>query len=291
MKTQMFRNKWLLLVVSGGVAVAVGCASSSSPSNNNGGNGDDAGGGGGSNDAGGTGGGDDSGGGGTGNNDSGGSTLPAQTLPFFVSDVFAPSGFMGSWTSMTGGVSDITMGNTAATCKTPRQTGAGGDCYTVTWAPTAASLGDAGAAWAGVYWQYPSNNWGTKAGKQIKAGAKEVSFFAAGKNGGETVTFCAGGINANGVSATSPYGDGFTVTSQAITLTTDWQPYNLSLEGTTYPNGVLGGFCWSASTTAAAGGAGGGGADAGADGGTSGTGPGTGAPQAITFYVDNLQWQ
>jgi hypothetical protein len=154
----------------------------------------------------------------------------------------------------------ITLAHDTTTCKSPRQTGAGGDCFTATWAPT---LGDAGAAWAGVYWQSPANNWGAKPGKVIAPGAQKISFYAAGKVGGEVITISAGGINASGASAALPYGDTFTAKEPAITLTTDWTQYTLSLQGTTYTS-VLGGFCWVVSTT---------------------------ATESITFYIDDIQWE
>ena len=178
-------------------------------------------------------------------------------LPFYVSDQFVPTGFMGDSAASRNA---ITLSHTASTCKTPRQPGAGGDCFTSTWAPNE----DGGAAaWAGVYWQSPANNWGADKGKAIAAGAKQVSFYAAGAVGGETIQLCAGGINASGASATLPYGDTFTVKQPAITLTTSWTQYQLSLEGTSYTT-VLGAFCWVASTTGS---------------------------ESITFYIDDIQWE
>ncbi len=257
MKAQMVRNKWIL-VASMVAVVAVGCAASTTQGTGQtgptGGQGDG--------DAGATGstGGEDSGPGpGT---DSGGGTDsgPSGTavkLPFYVSDQFVPTGFMGDSTAS---MSAITLAHDAATCKSPRTPNAGGDCFTATWAP---NLGDAGAAWAGVYWQSPANNWGSKPGKAIAPGATKVTFYAAGKAGGEVIQLCAGGVNANGASATLPYGDTFTVKQPAITLTTTWTQYELSLEGTTYTT-VLGGFCWVTSTT---------------------------ATESVTFYVDDIQWE
>jgi hypothetical protein len=178
-------------------------------------------------------------------------------LPFFVSDVFAPSGFMGdSQASQTA----ITLSHDASQCKTPRQSGAGGDCYSVTWAPIPP---DGGSSWAGVYWQAPANNWGAKQGKPIPAGATKVSFYAAGAVGGETIQTCAGGINATGASASLPYGDTFTVKSTNLVLTTTWTQYEISLQGATYTDG-LGGFCWVAAASHA--------------------GP-------VTFYIDDVKWE
>jgi hypothetical protein len=207
----------------------------------------------------------DSGSKGSGHGDAGSSTDagdagPTQSgvlLPFYVSDQFLPTGFMGdSKASM----SAITLSHDSSMCKSPRQTGAGGDCYTVTWAP---SLGDAGAAWAGVYWQSPANNWGSKPGKAIAPGATKLSFYAAGAMGGETIQVCAGGINAMGASASLPYADTFSVKQPPITLTTSWTQYELSLQGTSYTS-VLGAFCWVASATSS---------------------------ESVTFYIDDVQWE
>ena len=182
---------------------------------------------------------------------------PGVALPFYVSDEYVPAGFMGdSMASMTA----ITVGHDVTQCKLPRQSGVGGDCYKVTWAP---SLPDGGAAWAGVYWQSPANNWGAHPGKAISPGATKVSFYAAGAVGGESIQLCAGGINSNGTSATLPYGDTFSVKHPAIALTTTWTQYEVSLAGTSYTD-VLGAFCWVASTN---------------------------STESITFYIDDLKWE
>ena len=135
----------------------------------------------------------------------------------------------------------------------------GGDCYVVTWMST-------GPQWAGVYWQYPSNNWGTQPGLSIATGAQQVTFYAKGAVGGETVQFKVGGINDPMSAMNGAYGDGFAVSSAEEVLTTSWQQYTISLQGASYGSGVLGGFCWVAAET---------------DGGNG----------SITFYVDDVQWQ
>jgi hypothetical protein len=192
----------------------------------------------------------DSGGGG----DDSSSTTMTTSLPFYVSDQFIPSGFMNDPTGIT-----LSSGaNGGATCPT-RAPSMGGDCYVIQWAST-------GPAWAGVYWQYPSNNWGTEPGLTVASGATSVTFYARGDVGGETVTFKAGGINSPISTTTGAYGDTFTVSSPTEVLTTDWQQYSLSLQGTSYEGGVLGGFCWVANETDAGNG-------------------------NIKFYVDDLQWQ
>jgi hypothetical protein len=185
-------------------------------------------------------------------------STPAVKLPFYLSDQFVPSGFMGDSTAS---MMAITLTHDAASCKSPRQTGAGGDCYGVVWAPTL--TGDAGAAWAGVYWQSSANNWGSKPGKAIAPGATKISFYAAGAAGGETIQLCAGGINSMGTSATLPYGDTFKVQEPAITLTTTWTQYELPLTGASYTT-VIGGFCWVTSTTKS---------------------------ENVKFYIDDVQWE
>jgi hypothetical protein len=57
--------------------------------------------------------------------------------------------------------------------------------------------GGGGYGWAGAFWQYPENNWGTLGGGYpIPPGAKQVSFWVRGHDGGERVTFFTGeGLN------------------------------------------------------------------------------------------------
>ncbi len=43
--------------------------------------------------------------------------------------------------------------------------------------------------WAGIYWQYPENNWGDKGQGLDLLGATKLTFWARGKNGGEWVKF------------------------------------------------------------------------------------------------------
>jgi hypothetical protein len=50
-----------------------------------------------------------------------------------------------------------------------------------------------GYGWAGVFWQYPLNNWGNLGGGYpIPPGATTVSFWARGEVGGEEVRFLSG---------------------------------------------------------------------------------------------------
>jgi hypothetical protein len=75
--------------------------------------------------------------------------------PFVVSNIFTPSGFMGDGAipgRLTVGINDH--------CKMPRPPGAQGDCYHY--------LYKAGSVkWAGAYWVFPSNSWGTVPGRKV----------------------------------------------------------------------------------------------------------------------------
>jgi hypothetical protein len=173
-----------------------------------------------------------------------------------VSDVFVPSGFMGDAPT---DFNAIKMSSDTAKCL-PRQAGAKGACYSVSWTPTI--LAGAKSAWVGVYWQYPSNNWGAKPGKEIASGATKVTFYAAGAKGGEAVEFLVGGVNATGGNPSLTHADTFTANTQA-TLTTAWTKYEVPLNGAAYAS-VIGGFAWTITTS---------------------------ATDPVTFYVDDVQWE
>ena len=172
-----------------------------------------------------------------------------QALPMTVSDYFAPSGFMGD-----GGESPTALVVQLMNCKQPRPSTAAGDCYHVTYTPATLN-------WAGVYWQYPENNWGAMPGKQVEAGATKVTFYAAGKTGGEKLQFLAGGED----DANLPHHDGFKATTM-ITLTTTLTQYQIDLSGGTYDTGVLGAFAWTFAEP-----------------------QGSRAP--LEFYLDTIRWE
>ena len=177
-------------------------------------------------------------------------------VPFTVSDHFSPTGYMGDGTSI--GV--VTM--LAAACPT-RAPGALGDCYQVTYVPPVPTEN----GWAGVYWQYPGNNWGDYPGHKVLPGATKVTGSARGSRGGEILTFTIGGIAVS--DGTKAFHDSLDVTAPPVTLTTDWQPFEVPFDGATYDE-VLGGFSWIMNLPTPDGGA----ANA----------------QPIVFYLDNITW-
>jgi exo-beta-1,3-glucanase (GH17 family) len=107
----------------------------------------------------------------------------------------------------------------------------GNSCTKITYSPTSSD------SWAGVYWQYPINNWGNYPGYQI-SGATKITFLARGENGGEKAEFKSGGIK------TPPYPDSYgPVGTGIIELTKEWKKYEINLVGQNL-NNVIGGFCW-----------------------------------------------
>jgi len=172
--------------------------------------------------------------------------------PFAVSTFFAPSGYMGD-----GATGSAVAAETAATACAPRPPGARGDCYKFTYA--------AGTQlWAGVYWQFPANNWGGAEGKKIAPGATTVAFWAAGGAGGEVLNVTAGGVH----DVTLPHSD--TLKAQTkVTLTTEMTRYTIDLAGQRYDQ-VIGAFAWSAGYPPA-------------------TDPKTARP--IVIYLDDIVWE
>ena len=86
--------------------------------------------------------------------------------------------------------------------------------------------------WAGIYWQYPENNWGDKGPGLDLSGATKVTFWARGKNGGEWVKFFVGGINrAPYHNSKFPHADPFgPIGTGYVRLSKDWQKFTIPLD-------------------------------------------------------------
>jgi hypothetical protein len=121
---------------------------------------------------------------------------PPPDGPFAVSDYFAPSGAMGDGATP----GNLVIG-TSSGCK-ERPAGARGYCYSFQYvgnAPytTPVSKSTGVCNWAGLFFQYPDNNWGTSPGLPVPSGKlSKVSFQVAVGAGMETMTFQIGGIGA-----------------------------------------------------------------------------------------------
>lgn len=142
-----------------------------------------------------------------------------------------------------------------AQCLTPRGSGAAGVCYKVTYAP-----GPMG--WAGVYWQYPKNNWGGAKGRPIEAGARKLTFYAASLIDSLEVEIMVGGINP--YLADGEFQDGFR--AQGIfMLSKAWTRHALEFDSTVAYTDVIGGFGWSL--------------------------PGGTATEPHVFWLDDIKWE
>jgi len=131
----------------------------------------------------------------------------------------------------------------------------GGTCIKITYSNRASS----GARWAGMYWQNPANNWGTKenAGANL-TGIKKLTFWARGEDGGERIEeFKMGGI-------AGPYPDSATAGIGPVVLTSGWKQYTIHLKGKNLSH-VIGGFAWSANLD--------------------------NNPQGCTFYLDEIRYE
>lgn len=79
--------------------------------------------------------------------------------------------------------------------------------------------------WGGIAYQSPANDWGDQPGGYDLTGAKRLSFWARGENGGEKIEIKVGTIERN-----KKYHD-TAIVARPITLTKDWRKYEVDLTG------------------------------------------------------------
>lgn len=143
-----------------------------------------------------------------------GARIPGEFKKFFVyadgayfKNHYIPSGWMGD-------VGDLAFSDNYTTNPQSRRS-----CIRITYS----ALRKQGAGWAGVYWQDPANNWGNAKGGFDLTGAKKVTFWARGENGGEVVTeFKVGGI-------TGEFSDSASVSIGPVVLTKEWKEYTIDV--------------------------------------------------------------
>ena len=156
-------------------------------------------------------------------------------------DHFFASGWMGDF-------GDIKINE-----KYSKKPHSGGTCIQIDYSNKASQ----GARWAGVYWQNPPNNWGTRPGGFDLTGAKKVTFWARGEKGGERIEeFKIGGI-------TGEYADSDVAGIGPVVLTAEWQQFTIDLQGKDLSS-ISGGFCWSTNLEV--------------------------NPDGITFYLDDIRY-
>lgn len=115
-----------------------------------------------------------------------------------------------------------------------------------------------GARWAGIYWQNPPNNWGTRPGGYDLTGAKKLTFWIRGEKGGERIEE----IKVGGI--TGEYADSDVAGIGPVVLTTDWQQFTIDLEGKDLSS-ISGGFCWATNLDV--------------------------NPEGATFYLDDIRYE
>lgn len=154
---------------------------------------------------------------------------PAENVFYVYSDKgarvnhFAPSGWMGDYGDLK--LNDAWTENCAD----------GKSC--IRWVYSAAAT--QGANWAGVFWQQPPNNWGSKPGGFNLEGFKKLTFWARADGDAHIAEFKVGGI-------TGEFGDSDAQSIGPIDLTKEWKRYTIDLAGKDLKN-IIGGFCFSAS--------------------------------------------
>jgi hypothetical protein len=167
-------------------------------------------------------------------------------VPFTVSDYYSPDGFYGD---------GELEGYLALTHECPsRPAGAQGDCVTITYKP-----GPKG--FAGIFWQYPHNNWGDFRGHRIAQGATRITFAARGGRGGTVINVGAGIAGAN-----MAYKDSFKLEEVQVPLQEQWTKHEVPFRGANYggQGGVLGAFTFSL--------------------------PAADNDETTVFYLDDIRW-
>ena len=92
--------------------------------------------------------------------------------------------------------------------------------------------------WAGVMWQNPPNNWGSKKGGFDLTGMTKLSFWARGAKGGERIEeFKVGGIMGE-------FSDTDSAAIGPVILNKEWTQYTIDLKGKDMSY-IIGGFTFS----------------------------------------------
>jgi hypothetical protein len=116
--------------------------------------------------------------------------------------------------------------------------------------------------WAGISWQNPASNWGSKKGGFDLTGMSKLTFWARGAKGGEVIQkFKVGGI---GINPKATYPDSTEAEIGPIELTDTWKQYTINLVGKdlTY---ISGGFVWVSTADL--------------------------NPEGATFYLDDIKYE
>lgn len=115
----------------------------------------------------------------------------------------------------------------------------------------------AAKGWGGVVWQNPANDWGSQGGGYDLTGAKRVTFWARGEQGGEVVSFEYGILEKG-----KRFADTGSGSLPKVKLTKEWERYEIPAAGQDLTR-IKTGFVW--------------------------TTQGAGSP--VVFYLDDVQWE
>jgi exo-beta-1,3-glucanase (GH17 family) len=152
------------------------------------------------------------------------------TLPLVVYDEgtrkdapFAPTGWMGETKS------------TKLDPEWAKQPRSGKTCIRIDY--------DKKDGWAGIVWQHPYGDWGDRSGGWDLRGAKKLTFWARGEEGGEVVGFEFGLLGKD-----KKYADSAKAKLAGVKLTKAWKQYEIDLSGKDLSR-IKTGFCctWAAS--------------------------------------------
>ncbi len=80
--------------------------------------------------------------------------------------------------------------------------------------------------WVGVAWQHPVNDWGEAPGGFDLTGAKKLTFWARGAEGGERIDVSVGILGRD-----KPYRDSVKTEGKRVKLKKKWKRYGISLKG------------------------------------------------------------
>jgi hypothetical protein len=116
---------------------------------------------------------------------------------------------------------------------------------------------NASKGWGGVAWQNPPNDWGDRAGGYDLTGAKKLTFFARGEQGGEVVTFEFGVIPHN-----KKFPDTGNGRLEKVVLGKEWQRYEIPITNQDLTR-IKTGFVWTVASR----------------------------DQPVIFYLDNIRWE
>jgi hypothetical protein len=79
--------------------------------------------------------------------------------------------------------------------------------------------------WVGVAWQHPANDWGELPGGFDLTGAKKLTFWARGAEGGEKIDFAVGILGSD-----KPYPDTAKAERKGVKLKREWKRYSIDLD-------------------------------------------------------------